>query len=154
MPTGITAARRSRASSSAAAFAEGRGTDVELGTFRFTAQGIGGAYSFSAIGTMKYRRHLFGNQSITADVFCMTVDPLTKTAVITGRITHSDLVEGLDWLKFIVQDVEDPGDERDRFVWLVLDPDEETEPPCTIPGFQGSPIVKGDIEVVASTFPF
>jgi hypothetical protein len=129
-------------------YAAGSGSDVSLGTFRFTAEGYGGPLSKIATGTMRYRRHI-GHFAVSGDVFCLNVTG--NNAVIGGVITHSSVdLGGEDFFKLTVQDNADPGDASDRFQFTVTG----TPPDCLFLDLGTLPIVEGDIEVVESTFPF
>jgi hypothetical protein len=129
-------------------YAAGSGSDVNLSTFRFTAEGYGGPLSKIATGTMRLRRHI-GHFAVSGDVFCLNVTG--NNAVIGGVITHSSVdLGGEDYFKLTVQDNADPGDASDRFQFTIS----ATRPDCLFPDLNTLPIVEGDIEVVASTFPF
>jgi hypothetical protein len=127
--------------------AKGRGTDVNLGKFTLTADGFG--TGTQATGSW---RHTFsqaqGHGTISGQVTCLVV--VGNTAGIGGFVTKSDLPTIPPGNAFFVQvqDVADPGDGADRYAF-------NTFPGASTCGILpvGTPIVNGNIDVVASTFP-
>ena len=126
--------------------AKGRGTDVSLGRFSFTAEGYG--TGSQATGTWKHTySRAQGHGTITGQVNCLVVVGIS--AGLGGFVTQSDLPSVPPGSQFFVQveDAADPGDGADRYGFVTGVPGT-----CGIVNF-GSPIVDGDIDVVASTFP-
>jgi hypothetical protein len=128
--------------------AKGRGTDVSLGKFTFTAEGFG--TGTQATGSWK---HTFsqaqGHGAISGQVTCLVV--VGNTAGIGGFVTNSDLPTIPPGSQFFVQaqDVADPGDGADRYAFNTF----PVASPCGVLPGVGTPIVNGNIDVVASTFP-
>lgn len=126
--------------------AQGRGTDVSLGRFSFSAEGFG--TGSQATGTWKHTySRAQGHGTISGRVTCLLV--VGNTAGLGGFVTNSDVPNVPPGNSFFVhvQDVADPGDGMDRYSFI-------TTPPSSGCGVAvGSPIVDGNIDVVFSTFP-
>lgn len=124
--------------------ARGKGETVSAERFSFSAEGFGGAGSIGATGTWKHTFTLGTNRTFEGNVFCLVV--AGNQAIFAVAVTKSPGGAG-----FAVVTVEDnDGAGADRYG--VRFPASGADVDCTVPGLT-NPIVRGKIEVVASTFP-
>ena len=130
--------------------AKGRGVDVSLGKFTFSAEGFG--VGSQATGTWKHTySQAQGHGTITGQVTCLVV--VGNAAGIGGFVTNSDVPNVAPGHAFFVQvqDVADPGDGADRYSFITVATSSGNA--CGITPGVSPPIVDGDIDVVMSTFP-
>jgi hypothetical protein len=131
--------------------ARGRGLDVSLGRFSFTAEGFGIGAEASG-----FWRHTFsqaqGHATLAGEVTCLVVFP-PSGASLSGFITESDLPNVPPGSGFQVSavDVADPGDGADTYGFITTPTYSPGE--CATPAAAMAPIARGNIDVVASTFP-
>lgn len=129
--------------------ARGHGEDINLARFSFTAEGVG--TSTDAIGTWKHTesRKVLGIFWLEGDVRCLFV--VGNTANIAGVVTRSSQ-RNREGEAFLVTVQDNDGAGADRYSFEGTTPLESIREICTLT-FPAPPITKGNIEVVASTFP-